>query len=106
MSSASAVAASVRLTQLVAGDRARLERVGRGGGSALQVHRALEHRPLASIAHLASATGLTVPTVTAALGRLGDAGIARELTGRRRNRVFAYDSYLRLLNDETIPSLV
>ena len=25
--------------------------------------------------------------------------IARELTGRRRNRVFAYDAYLKLLNE-------
>lgn len=101
---ASAVATAARLDRLFAGDRARLERLGRGSGSALQVHRALERRPLASIAHLATATGLTVPTVTAALGRLADAGITRELTGRRRNRVFAYESYMRLLNEETVPS--
>jgi hypothetical protein len=27
------------------------------------------------------------------------AGIARELTGQRRNRVFVYDSYLGILNE-------
>lgn len=28
-------------------------------------------------------------------------GIARELTGRRRNRVFVYDRYLAILNEGT-----
>lgn len=101
--SASAVTTARRLTTLFDEDRARLERLGRGGGSSLAVHRALERRPLVSIAHLAQATSLTIPTVTAALVRLESAGIVRELTGRRRNRVFAYDRYMELLNDRTIP---
>jgi hypothetical protein len=28
-------------------------------------------------------------------------GIARELTGRRRNRLFVYDRYLAILNEGT-----
>ena len=35
------------------------------------------------------------------LGVLVGLGIARELTGRRRNRVFAYDRYLAILNEGT-----
>ena len=99
---ASAVTTAVELTTLFRTDGERLERIGRGGASALQVHRALERRPLASIAYLAKATSLTIPTVTAALGRLEEHGIVRELTGRRRNRVFAYEKYMRLLNDEPV----
>jgi hypothetical protein len=30
---------------------------------------------------------------------LVDMGIARELTGQRRNRVFVYDAYLNILNE-------
>jgi len=30
-------------------------------------------------------------------------GIVRELTGQRRNRVFAYDRYLSILNEGTEP---
>lgn len=30
-------------------------------------------------------------------------GIARELTGQRRNRVFTYDRYLSILNEGTEP---
>jgi len=35
---------------------------------------------------------------------LADLGIARELTGRKRNRVFVYDAYLKILNEGTEPS--
>jgi Fic family protein len=45
-------------------------------------------------------TGLSVPTVNAALARLQQSGILREATGRRRGRVFVYDAYLELLQAE------
>jgi hypothetical protein len=32
-----------------------------------------------------------------------DLGIARELTGKRRNRLFLYDRYLAILNEGTEP---
>lgn len=32
---------------------------------------------------------------------LVDLGIAREITGRRRNRLYAYDRYLAVLNEAT-----
>lgn len=37
------------------------------------------------------------------IDRLVAVGIARELTGRKRNRVFAYDRYLNILNEGTEP---
>jgi hypothetical protein len=30
---------------------------------------------------------------------LVESGIARELTGQRRNRIFSYDAYLTILNE-------
>lgn len=35
--------------------------------------------------------------------KLVNLGIVKELTGGRRNRVFAYDQYLALLNEGTEP---
>ncbi|MBI4265793.1 MAG: hypothetical protein HY657_15565 [Acidobacteria bacterium] len=46
-------------------------------------------------------SGLSAPTIGKALETLVDLGIAREITGRRRSRVFAYDRYLALLNEGT-----
>jgi hypothetical protein len=35
------------------------------------------------------------------MNRLAEAGIAGERTGGRRNRLFAYDGYLAILNEGT-----
>ena len=44
-----------------------------------------------------------VPTVTASLKHLAKLGIARETTGRNYGRIYAYDKYLKLLNEGTEP---
>ena len=41
---------------------------------------------------------MTHPTAGVALDRLQELGLVREITGRKRNRVFAYDAYLRILD--------
>ena len=41
------------------------------------------------------------PGRTAALSSLQRLGIAREITGKRRNRVYAYDRYVAMLDEAT-----
>lgn len=79
---------------------ARIQTLGRLAGSCLQVHPSLKHRPVSTIARLSQETALSLPTVTAALGRWR-AGLVVELTGRRRNRVFCYPRYLEILAEGT-----
>lgn len=55
---------------------------------------------------LATRTGLSSPTVYAALAALEKIGVVRELTGRERHRVFAYDEYMRILSEGTEPPLL
>jgi Fic family protein len=98
-----AVSTAQRLVALLQADRVRVQATGRVAGAALRVHLAFQERPVASVAFLASRTGMTVPTVTKAVATLGSAGIVREITGRRRNRVFAYEAYLRILSEGTEP---
>ncbi|MCX6093835.1 MAG: Fic family protein, partial [Candidatus Bipolaricaulota bacterium] len=40
-------------------------------------------------------------TVSSAMDLLAELGIAREFTGKRRNRLFVYDRYLAILNEGT-----
>jgi cell filamentation protein, protein adenylyltransferase len=96
----SAVDTARRITKLFASDRERIRDLGRGAGSALQVHHAMQTRPLASIGYLSEKTGVSVPTVTHALTGLERLGIVGEVTGRRRNRVFAYRRYMALLEEK------
>lgn len=95
-----AVAVAQLLRALVVADRARVQGIGRLAGSALRVHEALQSRPLATVASTAKATGLSVPAVTDSLAALRDLGIVREVTGKKRGRVFAYDGYLKGLQGE------
>lgn len=95
-----AVATARRLLDLFEADRARIQETGRSSASALQVHHALQRRPIATIRGLAEATKLSAPTVTAALGVLERLGVVVETTGRRRGRVFSYWRQLEVLAEE------
>lgn len=90
-----------RLAALFSEDRTKIVPRGRLAGSALRVHDALKTRPVTTVKELRARTALSFPAASAAMNLLLDLGIARELTGRRRNRVFAYDRYLALLNEGT-----
>jgi len=46
---------------------------------------------------------MSVPSVTNSLMSLGEMKIAREVTGRRRNRLFGYQAFLRILEEGTEP---
>lgn len=96
-----AVGNARRLTQLFDVDRLRIAAQGRRAGSMLRVHDVLRQRPLVSLKEVARTTGLTFPTASAAMDALMSLGLVREFTGRQRNRVFAYDQYLSILNEGT-----
>ncbi|MCY3821574.1 MAG: Fic family protein [Gammaproteobacteria bacterium] len=92
-----------RLDELLAADSARLERAGRRANSLLRVHDALSSQVIVSLADAHRITGMSLPTAASAMQTLVEHGIAREITGRRRNRLFAYDTYLEILSEGTEP---
>ncbi|HMP54560.1 MAG TPA: Fic family protein, partial [Candidatus Melainabacteria bacterium] len=91
------------ILSMVQEDRSKLLEIGRGAGSALQIHQYLEKKPLAVIPEMVKELNLTTPTVTAALQNLESLGIVREITGKQRGRVFVYDHYLKILERGTDP---
>ncbi len=96
-----AVGTAQRLEAMASRDRERIRDLGRAADSALRVHRELLRRPLARSPELTRRTGLTALTVNRALENLCTLGIAREITGRKRNRVFRYGEYLAILDEGT-----
>ncbi|MDI9599440.1 MAG: Fic family protein [Acidobacteriota bacterium] len=92
-----AVATARDLGRLFGQDRGRIQALGRRAGSALRVHDSLKERPLVSLAEVVARSGLSFPAASKAMDELVAMGIARELTGKKRNRVFAYDRYLATL---------
>jgi hypothetical protein len=68
---------------------------GRAAYSALDVLQLLRERIVITIPLAAEALSLTPPTAGAAVARLEGLGIAREVTGRARSRVYAYEELVR-----------
>lgn len=99
-SAVQAVATANAVLALVDADRDRIARLGRAAASALAVHQAMQRQPISTSASLVEATGLTAATVNKSLVHLGKLGIAKELTNRKRGRVFSYKRYVQVLSSE------
>ncbi len=92
---------AAQLLKLFEEDQKRIQTLGRPAGSALRVHRHLQSKPLCTVPAASEALGLTDPTVRSSLGHLMRLGIVRETSGKKRNQVYAYDAYVRILNEGT-----
>lgn len=95
--------AATGLLKLFDQDRDRIQKIGRPAGSALRVHHYLKQKPLTTVPTAARALDLTEPTVRSSLHRLADLGIVKELGARKRNRLYSYDAYIKILNEGTEP---
>jgi Fic family protein len=93
-----AVDTARQLVDLINADRERISGLGRAAASALRVHRALIGRPITASNWLVEKTGITPATVNKSLEHLERLGLLRELTSRKRNRVFSYAGYLEIMN--------
>lgn len=96
-----AVAAARRLSDIFEKDRQSIRGLGRRAGSALRVHQVLQGRPITSAPFLVQVTKMSPPTVAKVLESLQKQGIIKEVTGRRRKRLYAYVKYLDLMNRGT-----
>jgi Fic family protein len=96
---AGAVQTARRLVDLFQQDTQRVQSAGGRNATTLRVLATLRQRPLCSLRQAGATAGISFPTASKAMLALVEMGIARELTGQRRNRVFVYDAYLNILNE-------
>lgn len=102
-SAAGAVDTAQRLVKTAREDRDRIQQIGRGAGTALRIHHALQQQPVANSSTLVKKTGISLPTILKSLSSLETLGIVRELTGRKRSRIFSYAGYVKILSEGTEP---
>ena len=102
-SATQAIEAVQRLRALTEADRERIEGLGRAAASTLDVHRALQRRPIATASSLMKATGISAATINKCLVHLERLGVVAELTHKRRSRIFSYVRYIEILNEGTEP---
>jgi len=95
--------AATRIVGLFKDDRERIIATSERAGSALRLHDLFQQSPYLTATKLVERTGLSAPTVNAALVDLERLGVVEEVTGRRRGRVFGYRRYLAILSEGTDP---
>jgi cell filamentation protein, protein adenylyltransferase len=98
---AEAVETARQLLMLFEEDRVRIRALGRPAASTLRVHELLQRQPIIGIVPASKQLKVTHPTVMKALAHLQELKIVNEVTGKRRGRLFAYSSYMKILNRGT-----
>jgi len=94
----SAVKSANQLMKVADEDRKKIRTIGRAAGSALRVHQALLQKPVISIPNACQLSGVWATTATMVMKQLEKLGIVKEITGGRRNRLYNYVSYMKILN--------
>lgn len=95
-----------RLEKLAQNDRGKLQRLGRASVSAMRLHHEFLRHPITTSRTLERETGLSHVSVNKTLDHLCKSGVAKELTGQRRNRVFSYPAYISILNEGTEKNMI
>lgn len=94
----------VRIAQslhaLLGTDRRRLFENQRVTVAALQLLDLLPQHPVVTVTRAADVLGTTPPTARKSIDLLSDLNILRETTGKQRDRVYAYQAYMRILTGE------
>jgi Fic family protein len=99
----SATATTRDIVHMVERDRTRINGLGRAAGSASRLHELAVVRVAFSLPEASRLLNLSLPAVGKAARNLEGLGIVREVTGRARNRLYAYSEYLALLTEGTEP---
>jgi len=89
-----AVASARELFALVAEDRSRVLGNARTSVAAVRLLELLPRHPVLSVAFVMKQLGTSKPTAGRAVDALTDAGVLVEMTGKKRDRSWAYQRYL------------
>ena len=90
-----------RILALLDRDRNRIASLGRGSGSALQVFEMFSKEVVLKVPQIVANLEMTEPTASKAVRTLESEGIVTEVTGQKRNRIFVYREFLKILNEGT-----
>ena len=90
-----------KLSALHEGNIEKLPVTARKNDNVRRVFDYIEQYPIIDIKRTAADLGVSYNTVSAAVGKLIQAGILKETTNASRNRVFSYEEYLNILRKDT-----
>jgi len=95
----SAVDAAKRLLQQAEADVVIIEAQGRSKVNLKKVHDHFQQRPISNSLAIKSELELAPATIQSALKKLCDLGILKEISEKKRDRVYAYKAYIDILSE-------
>jgi Fic family protein len=98
----SAADTAERVIRLREEDMRSIAGIGAASEKALKLMGHLHRSPLVRIKDVETIVGLSNPNAIALIGKLTKLGILEEITGRKRNKIFAYSKYIDAFNTEMI----
>jgi len=96
VTSSKAVETARKILQLKNSDHQKIMKLGRSAERGLVLLNRLYKMPLVRVRDVEKITGLKNPNALALVSKFVKQGILEEITGQKRNRVFVYQSYVKL----------
>ena len=93
-----AVETTRELLSVAERDKEKIQSLGRSSLSMLAIHAQLLQRPIATAQYLAQQTNLSIVTVNKCLEKLIELRIIKEITAKKRNRIYKYNQYIEALS--------
>ena len=98
-SATSAVDAAKRLLQQADADMAIIEAQGRSKVNLKKVYDHFQQRPISNSIAIKNELELAPATIQTALKKLCNLGILKEISDKKRDRVYAYKAYIDILSE-------
>jgi Fic family protein len=95
------VSAAQRLFALTSKNRLTVSAHPAATVPAIRLLELLPSHPMVTLSLATKLLGVSKPTVIKAIDALEQAGVLRETTGKKRDRVYAYHAYLQVLRQDT-----
>ena len=92
----SAVKTAQAIQKLREADIQKIISLGRISENALTLFNSLFRSPIVRVKDIEKVTSLSNPNALILTEKMGNIGILKELTGKKRNRVYQYQSYVNL----------
>lgn len=92
-----------RLYRVVGADRAKATQHPTATVTSIRLFERLPENPVVTLALGGELLGTTKPTTQKAIDSLCAAGVLHEITGKKRDRVYAWRSYIDVLGTDTAP---
>ena len=91
-----AIETNKKIIKLREEDLKKISSLGRSAQKAILVFNYLFHTPILTIKDIENITGLKNPNALSLMNKMTNLGILKEITGKKRNKVFRYQNYVNL----------